>query len=157
MRVLRAEVGSSCRMALALMAMAALFAAVTLCAPAEASYRPPDRIWGNYTAVSASGAGAARLFDRPKEIGVGLTHGKRGQWIGWEANCNGSGAKMHVGHERMRLGSIISSAVGCPNLWGHQDRWLGNLFTANPHWQLNRGLLVLRADKRVLRLRPGRG
>jgi hypothetical protein len=139
------------------LAMVAIFAAATLCAPAEASYRPPDRIWGNYTAVSALGAGAARLFDRPKEIGVGLSHGKRGQWIGWEANCNGSGAQMHVGHKRMRLGSITSSAVDCPNLWGRQDSWLGNLFTANPHWQLKRGLLVLRAGRRVLRLRTVSG
>jgi META domain len=153
--VLRIEVGSSYRVAL--MTMVAFFSAAILCGPAEASYRPPDRIWGNYAAVSASGAGAARLFDRPKEIGVGLSHGKRGQWIGWEANCNGSGAQMHVGHKRMRLGSITSSAVGCPNLWGRQDSWLMSLFTADPHWRLKRGLLVLRAGRRTLRLRTRSG
>ena len=64
---------------------------------------------------------------------------------------------MHVGHKRMRLGSITSSTVGCANLWGRQDRWLMSLFTANPHWQLKRGLLVLRAGRRVLRLRTGAG
>jgi heat shock protein HslJ len=139
------------------MAMVALSAAATLCAYAEASYRPPDRLWGSYTAVSASGAGAARLFDQHKEIGVGLSHDKRGQWIGWEANCNGSGARMHVGHKRMRLGPITSSAVGCANLPGRQDRWLISLFTADPRWQLKRSLLVLRAGQRVLRLRTGSG
>jgi hypothetical protein len=149
------RIGAGWRYRVGLLAMVAFFAAATLCAPAEASYRPPDRIWGNYAAVSASGAGAARLFDRPKEIGVGLSHGKRGQWIGWEANCNGSGAQMHVGHKRMRLGSITSSAVGCPNLLGRQDSWLMSLFTADPRWQLKRGLLVLRAGRRVLRLRTG--
>lgn len=139
------------------MAMVVLSAAAILCAPAEASYRPPDRIWGSYTAVSASGAGAARLFDRPKEIRLSLSRDKRGQWIGWEANCNGSGARMRVGHKRMRLGPITSSAVGCANLPGRQDRWLMNLFTADPHWQLKRSLLVMRAGQRVLRLRTDSG
>ena len=139
------------------MAMVAFSAAAILCAPTEASYRPPDRIWGSYTAVSASGAGAARLFDRPKEIGVGLSRDKRGQWIGWKANCNGSGAQMRVGHKRMRLGPITSSSVGCANLTGRQDSWLGSLFTADPRWQLKRGLLVLRAGQRVLRLRTDSG
>jgi heat shock protein HslJ len=137
--------------------MVSLFAVATLCAPAEASYNPPERIWGNYAAVSVSGAGAARLFERPKEIRVGLSHGKRGQRIGWEANCNGSGAQMHVGHKRMRLGPVTSSSVGCANLSGRQDHWLMSLFTADPHWQLKRGLLVLRAGPRVLRLRTGSG
>jgi heat shock protein HslJ len=140
-----------------LLAMVVIFAAATLCAPAEASYRPPDRIWGSYTAVSASGAGAARLFDRPKEIEVGLSRERQGQWIGWEANCNGSGARMRVGHKRMRLGPIASSAVGCANLPGRQDRWLRNLFTVNPRWQLKRSLLVLRAGRQVLRLRTESG
>jgi len=133
--------------------MVAFLAVATLSAPAEATYRPPDGIWGSYTAVSASGAGAARLFDRPKEIGLGLSHGRRGQWIDWEANCNGFGAQMHVGHKRLRLGSITASAVGCPNLWGRQDSWLESLFAADPHWQLKRGLLVLGGAHRVLRLR----
>lgn len=136
-----------------LLAMAAIFAAATLWAPAEASYRPPDGIWGSYTAISAWGAGAAGLFDRPKEIKLSLNRDSRGQWIGWEANCNGSGAPMRVGHKRMRLGPIASSAVGCPNLPGRQDRWLMNLFTTDPRWQLKRSLLVLRAGRRVLRLR----
>lgn len=137
--------------------MAAFSAAAILCAPAEASFSPPDRIWGGYTAVSVSGAGAARLFDRPKEIGLSLSRDRRGQWIGWEANCNGSGARMRVGHKRMRLGPIASTAVGCANLPGRQDRWLMNLFTADPRWQLKRDLLVLRAGQRVLRLRTDSG
>lgn len=147
------RIGAGWRHRAGLLAMVASFAAATHCAPAEASYRPPDRIWGSYTAVSASGAGAARLFDRPKEIKLSLSHSRRGQWIGWEANCNGSGAQMHIGHKRMRLGSITSSSVGCPNLWGRQDRWLMSLFSPDPRWQLKRGLLVLRASRRVLRLR----
>lgn len=147
------RIGAEWRYRAGLLALVAIFATATLCAPAEASYRPPDRIWGSYTAVSAAGAGAARLFDRPKEIGVGLIRDRQGQWIGWEANCNGSGAQMQVGHKRMRLGSITSSAVGCANLSGRQDRWLMTLFTADPRWQLKRSLLVLRAGRRVLRLR----
>jgi hypothetical protein len=137
--------------------MGAFFAVATISATAEAGYRPPDRIWGRYVAVSASGAGAARLFDRPREIGVGLSHDRRGQWIGWEANCNGSGAQMRVGHKRMRLGPIASSAVGCPPLAGRQDRWLGTLFAADPRWHLKRNLLMLRAGRRVLRLRTRSG
>jgi heat shock protein HslJ len=135
-----------------LLAMFAISLSAILCAPAEAGYRPPDRIWGRYTAVSVSGAGAVRLFDRPKEIGVGLSRDRLGQWIGWEANCNGSGARMRVGHKRMRLGPIVSSAVGCANLSGRQDRWLIDLFTADPRWRLKRSLLVLRAGLRELRL-----
>lgn len=64
---------------------------------------------------------------------------------------------MRVGHRRMRLGPISSSLVGCPNLPGRQDRWLMSLFTADPHWQLKRSLLVLRAGQRVLRLRTDAG
>lgn len=152
--MLRIGAGWRCRASLT---MVACFAAATLCAPAEASYRPPDRIWGSYAAVSASGTGAARLFNRPKEIKLSLSRDRQGQWIGWEANCNGSGAQMHVGHKRMRLGSIISTAVGCANLWGRQDRWLKSLFTADPHWQLKGSLLVLRAGRRVLRLQTRSG
>lgn len=140
-----------------LLTMVVFLGASVLCAPVEAGYRPPERIWGNYAAVSVAGAGADRLFDRPKEIRVGLSHGRRGQWIGWEANCNGSGAQLHIGHKRLRLGLITSSAVGCANLWGQQDNWLMNLFTANPHWRLTRGLLMLRAGRRILRLRTGPG
>lgn len=147
------RIGARWRYRTGLFAMAAFFAVATLCAFAEASYRPPDRIWGSYTAVSASGAGAARLFDRPKEIGVGLGRDRRGQWIGWEANCNGSGARMRVGLERLRLGPIYSTAVGCPSLSGRQDRWLMNLFSADPRWRLKGRLLVLRAGRQVLRLR----
>jgi hypothetical protein len=83
------------------MAMLAFSAAAILCAPAEASNRPPDK--------------------------------------------------------RMRLGPITSSAVGCANLPGRQDRWLMSLFTADPRWQLKRSLLVLRAGQRVLRLRTDSG
>lgn len=140
-----------------LAATVAFTAAATLSAPAEASYRPPEGIWGHYRAVSASGAGASRLFDRPKEIGLGLSHDKRGQWIGWEANCNGFGAQMYVGPKRFRLGAIAASAVGCSSLPGRQDRWLGSLFAADPRWELKRGLLVLRGAKRVLRLRSRSG
>jgi hypothetical protein len=64
---------------------------------------------------------------------------------------------MHVGHKRMRLGSITSSAVGCPSLSRRQDSWLMSLFAANPHWQLKRDLLVQRAGRRVLRLRTRSG
>jgi len=151
------RIGAECQYRAGLLAVLAFFAVALLGAPAEASYRPPGSIWGNYTAVSASGARGARLFDRPKEIGVGLSHGKRGQWIGWEANCNGFGAQMHVGHKRLRLGAITASAVGCPNLSGRQDSWLESLFSADPRWQLKRGLLVLRGAGRVLRLRTGSG
>lgn len=153
--MLRLGVGWSFRAGL--MATVAVVAALSLSAPAEASYRPPERLWGKYTAVSASGARAAHLFDRPKEIGVGLSHGRRGQRIGWEANCNWFGAQMRVGRKRLRLGSIASTEIGCPNLWGRQDGWLERLFAADPHWELKRGLLVLRAGPRVLRLRAGSG
>jgi heat shock protein HslJ len=151
------RIGAGQRYRAALLAMLASALTATLCAPAEASYRPPDRIWGRYTAVSVSGAGAARLFDRPKEIGVGLGRDGQGQWIGWKANCNGSGARLRVRHKRMRLGPVASTAIGCPDLSGRQDRWLMNLFTADPRWRLSRRLLVLRAGRQVLRLRAESG
>ncbi len=113
-------------------------------------------LWGrDFVAASVRGAhGKPTPITDPGDVHVSFSRGHHAQWINWEANCNGFGAKVRIAGGRLRLTEIISTAKACVGGGrSREDAWLARFFEANPHWRLRGGHLRLSSHGRAMRLR----
>lgn len=99
------------------------------------------------------------LFERTK-IRVDFDHGAERDGVSWRADCNLFGARVDVTEERLIIGQIVGTEMGCASTQMRQDRWMARFFGSHPRWRIRRnGTLKLTAGDRVIRLtsrRPGR-
>lgn len=89
--------------------------------------------------------------DRPRPLVPGTRielsfTGPKDPGIGWSAGCNGHGASVQVSPEKLHLGPIGGTLMGCPSPLEKQDEWLADFFESNPTWQLDGGQLTLAAE-----------
>ncbi len=71
----------------------------------------------------------------------------------WRAGCNTMGAPVVVEVERLAVGTIVSTGMGCAPEQEAQDDWLTDFFRADPAWRLAGDRLVLEAGDTVIELR----
>jgi heat shock protein HslJ len=120
----------------------------------DTAHADQGRLWGrSFVATSVRGReGRQTPIARPSDVHVSFSK-SHGQWIGWEANCNGFGARVRIRGGRLKLREVVSTAVGCPGRWEQEDRWLDRFFGANPYWRLHGTHLKLWLRGRVVRLK----
>jgi heat shock protein HslJ len=139
--------------------LALLAIAISSVAAPNTTHAAPRPLWGRaFLATSVRGPdGKSTAIHRPADVDVSFSKSSHGQWVGWEANCNGFGARVRIRGGRMRLGPVVSSAVGCVGWWAREDSWLLRFFEADPHWRVRGTHLRLRSGRRVMTLteKPG--
>lgn len=81
---------------------------------------------------------------------ISVTFG--GRDVGWQAGCNSAGADVEITADRLRLGTIASTLIGCSDQLNEQDEWLLDFFRSDPKWRLSDDRLVLSSDETVIEL-----
>lgn len=125
---------------------------------ANGSPSPPDpvQLIGNeFVSTSIIEAGEERPLVEGTRLRVSFERRRNYDSIGWSAGCNGAWAKVTVTANRLRLGAIASTRMGCLRDLEQQDAWLSEFFRTNPEWELRDGELTLSAGEREIRLQPG--
>lgn len=110
----------------------------------------PEDLWGRAfvsTEVTKDGEHRPLLLDTRIEV----TFERRGV-LGFQAGCNLHGADLEIRSERLVVGQIESTAIGCPGGLEEQDRWLASVFDSDPRWELRGDRLILSADRSVIEL-----
>ena len=74
----------------------------------------------------------------------------------WQATCNTAGADVEIAVDRLIVGTISSTSMGCSSAGLSQDEDLSAFFEVNPRWQLNGRRLVLQSDSVDVTLRSTR-
>ncbi|OLT14289.1 hypothetical protein BJF78_02180 [Pseudonocardia sp. CNS-139] len=62
------------------------------------------------------------------------------------AGCNAMSAGVRVGPDRLEVGPIASTLMGCEPVREEQDRLVADLLAAGPQWQLDTAGLTLHTD-----------
>jgi heat shock protein HslJ len=101
------------------------------------------------------------LFEETK-VRVDLNHRDNYDNVTWRADCNYFGAPVEVTDERLVIGEIAGTDMGCSGDLLRRDRWMLRFFRSDPKWRIRRDdRLKLTAGDRVIRLRkltsPPRG
>ncbi|HET6830293.1 MAG TPA: META domain-containing protein [Solirubrobacterales bacterium] len=66
--------------------------------------------------------------------------------IGWQADCNSFGAEVEITADRLLVGEIAGTLVGCPEPELEQDEDLSGFFESDPNWRLDGDRLTLSTD-----------
>jgi heat shock protein HslJ len=64
----------------------------------------------------------------------------------WQAKCNTAGADVEITSDRLLIGQITSTAIGCPQRLHEQDEDLAAFFDSDPSWELEGDRLTLSND-----------
>jgi heat shock protein HslJ len=75
----------------------------------------------------------------------------------WQADCNTAGADVEIAADRLILGQIASTAIGCPGQPQEQDEELAAFFESDPGWRLDGDRLTLSSDSVEVVLRATSG
>jgi heat shock protein HslJ len=119
----------------------------------------PDSGQGAHTARSATLL-ADRTFQAdsvtengaPRSIVPGTTIRVRfaAGSIGANAGCNSLTAPVRIQPDRLVVGQIITTLIGCGAEREEQDRWLAGFLAADPNWSLTAGRLMLASGSTVI-------
>jgi heat shock protein HslJ len=87
-----------------------------------------------------SGEGSA--FSTPVTVSFAAGGGN----IGWQADCNSFGADVEITDDRLLVGEIAGTLIGCPEPQQEQDEDLTDFFESDPSWQLDGNRLTLSSE-----------
>ena len=130
--------------------LAALFAASSVQAASDRS----DLFGRGYVSRAVLKNGERHpLFERTK-IRVDFDHGTEQDGVSWKADCNTFVAPVEITQERLVIGQVVQTDMGCPGPYGRRDRWMSRFFHSDPRWRIRRDdRLKLTAGDRVIKLR----
>jgi heat shock protein HslJ len=135
------------------------FALLASCGDEEASLGPSpsqgnqsdeDLVGQTFASSSAMEGDALRPLVDGKPIRLTFEGWQERQLIGWGASCNRFGARLEITAERLQIGPISGTAMGCPADSEAQDEWLSGFFGANPEWELEDARLRLRSGESII-------
>lgn len=66
--------------------------------------------------------------------------------MSWSAACNMASADVEITADRLLVGRIAATEIGCPERRARQDRDLAAFFGSDPGWQLEGDRLTLSGD-----------
>jgi heat shock protein HslJ len=72
--------------------------------------------------------------------------------MGWQAGCNGSGAKVRATADELHIRHITSTLIGCSANRERQDEWLSEFFASDPRWRLRHNTLTLTSGETDIQL-----
>jgi heat shock protein HslJ len=118
---------------------------------------PPGPLSGRtFVSTAVTENGVPRQLVPGTRIEVGFTEntltGQPG--VGWRAGCNTWGSDVEITADRLILGAIGGTAIGCRDDLLAQDDWLARFFDSDPRWRLN-DRLILASDGTVIELAAG--
>lgn len=115
---------------------------------------PGAPLWGrSFVSTSVTEGGRDHPLVAGTDITVTFERSEGNGGARWNAGCNTAGAPLTVHPDRLDLGEIGSTAVGCPTDRADQDRWVSDFFGADPYWRLDADGLTLTSGDRVIRFR----
>lgn len=116
--------------------------AATGCGEDDGAREPPGADLGGRTFVSTKDwSGDGSSFSTP----VTVTFEADGR-LTWKADCNTAGADVEITGDRLVVGAIASTEIGCPRRPADQDRDLVAFFGSDPAWELDGDRLTLSGD-----------
>jgi META domain len=116
-------------------------------APGAALFGP------GYVSTKVIKDGAPHALVEATKIRVKIEHRDNYDVVRWRSGCNRFGAHVEVMAERLKLGVITGTLVGCPKPLDRQDEWIASFFASDPEWVRNSRTLRLRSADDVIKLR----
>lgn len=112
---------------------------------------PADELMGRtFISTEATTRGEPRPLVDGEPIRLTFERSQRRDSIGWSATCNSAGSTVEITPDRLEIGTIASTLMGCPPHEARQDGWLGDFFAADPEWVLDDGKLTLTSGDSVI-------
>lgn len=104
---------------------------------ASAAASPADALWGR-TFVSTEVTGPAIPGGGPLEVAFPERNG-----IAMSAGCNRGVTSVELAGGTVKTGAIATTMMACPGDVGGADKWMTDLFAAQPTWALDNDVLTL--------------
>jgi heat shock protein HslJ len=121
--------------------------------PRASAPQHADELWGlRFTSTAVTEDGEPRPLVRNTRISVGFERDVGRDRMGWQAGCNGAGAKVRVTADELHIRHITSTLIGCSAGLQQQDEWLSEFFRSNPSWRLSDGRLTLTSGGTLIEL-----
>lgn len=140
--------------------LAALVALLSVAGSAHAASDGSGLFGRGYVSTAVLKDGAPHPLFEETKIRVDFDHGAENDGVSWRADCNIFVARVDVTEERLLVGQIAGTDMGCATAQMRRDRWMARFFRSDPKWRIRRDeTLKLTAGDRVIRLtsrRPGR-
>jgi heat shock protein HslJ len=110
-----------------------------------------DRLWGRtFVAVSIAEAGVQRPLLEGTRLKLTFERRESSDGMHWNAGCNTAGAEIVIDADRIDVGPISQTDMGCDEARHAQDAWVADFFTRDPRWRVERERLVLTAGSTVI-------
>ena len=127
---------------------------------AQAASDPADLFGRGYVSKAVLKDGVRHPLFEGTKIRVDFDHGAEHDGVSWRGDCNIFGARVDITDERLLVGQIAGTEMGCARAQMRRDRWMLRFFGSDPRWRVRRDdTLKLAAGDRAIRLtsrRPGR-
>ena len=96
----------------------------------------------------ATQGGAAKQFVAGTRVELQFFDANR---LGLSAGCNSMGGSAHLDRDKLVVGDLAGTEIGCAPERHQQDEWLAAFLTARPGWRLSGDSLVLTGPDAELR------
>lgn len=117
-------------------------------APADPAQTLRDRTFESVS-VTEEGSGE-RTFVEGGTLTVHFEAATDGDVIRWRISCNTAGGRVTISADRLTVGEVGSSAVGCGPEKEAEDTWIASFFDSSPGWTLDGTRLTLRSEGTVI-------
>lgn len=117
-------------------------------APADAAASLRDRTFESVSVVE-EGSGE-RTFVDGGTLTVHFEGASDGDVMRWRISCNTAGGRVTISADRLTVGEVGSSAVGCGPEKEGEDTWIASFFDSSPGWVLDGTRLTLRSEGTVI-------
>jgi heat shock protein HslJ len=108
--------------------------------------RPGDLVGRSFRSTGVTDSGEQRPLVSDTEITMSVS-ADAPQELNWSAGCNSFGADVEVTADRLLVGRVGGTLMGCPGALGVQEAMVAALFKADPRWKLTGDeLLVTSGD-----------
>ena len=108
----------------------------------------PEDLIGRTFVSTADWSGGGSSFSSPVTVTF-----KDDGGMSWRAQCNTAVTDVEITSDRLRVGQIASTMMGCEDPAMKQDEELSTFFKADPSWSLDGDRLTLSTDSIEVDLR----
>ena len=102
----------------------------------------PDGLVGRTFVSTADWSGEGSSFSSPVTVTF-----KDDGGLTWQARCNTAAADVEITGDRLEVGRIASTEMGCEESAMEQDDELSAFFAADPSWSLDGNRLTLSSEQ----------
>lgn len=108
-------------------------------------------LWGRtFASSSVTERDEPRQLVDGKPVTLSFERSPERESIAWGASCNGFGARVEIKAEKLLVGGIGQTLIGCPGESAEQDEWLSEFFAGNPRWEMSDARLTIQSGATVI-------